>query len=785
MARTGQAADSVFRRARAVCLCCLPALLLAATAISSAGCASSKGAEKRRRPGQTDLRIKSFRIEGAESFSERAIKGGLATREDPGIWTAFSWLPLVKAKRQYFNYLEWKRDLERIRTFYQSRGYFNAQIVRETIVRKPKRGIVNLHLQVSEGKPVRVSQMTVEGLDPVSSYDEKSMLRGLPLEKGQVFSESEYLDSKSRILSRLERQGYAYADVNGRAYIVPGKAEARIRFIADPGPQAVFGDVEIEGLTSVPEKYVRQALEFEPGDPYSSEAVQETQESIYELEVFSLVSVLPAHQAKESLIAEELPEDADRQADMKPSEAPATTPGGGDDAPGPLGISELLNKAQADAEKRIRLDPRVPIVVRLKEARVWNVRVGAGFAIESNRQDVHGIVNISSKNVFGGLQTLEFSNTAGYAWAPGFLLVEREQAANQGLILDSRLEFTQPWFGSQDTTIRLTPSVEHDVRIGYTLWNPAARIGVDRTFFDHLDAGVGYRISYFNFNNIDPNLAEDTPLGLDFQPEFILESFEQSVALDYRNNPLDPTSGFRTQLTLQEAGNYVFGGEFNYLKSILSAEGYIPFDLFTKMVLGLRAEMGTIYNIEPVETEGGDVETQRVPTTSRLYAGGKNSIRSFGQRSLSLYKGTVPVGGLTGAEATVEPRFRLVPNLADLGDLWGAVFFDAATVLKGQFLFQTPANRSLALGVESPSNIIDSMLYGAGVGVWWVTPIGPVRADFAYTLSSLDDPRFRQCANQDFPETGNPSCDKVPIGEDPIQEKLLRFNFLIGIGHSF
>ncbi len=716
-------------------------------------------------PGQTSLRVDTFVLEGVDAFAAREIKNGLATRTDPG-WRAnpfISWMPLLGAKHNYFNTLKWRRDLERIRTFYKARGYFNVEIVRETIVREPEKGQVHLRVAIDEGQPVKISEVLVEGLETVGKYDDQNILKGLPLERGGIFTENDYTETKSQILDRLERQGYAYADVGGRAFVFPKKGEAHIRFIADPGPQAVFGEVEIEGLESVPERYVRQAVAFEPGDPYSSQALQETQEAVYNLQVFSLVSVLPAHQiGDQSGAADDIKTKAPPDVPDDGAPTPDIQTGG---SPGSLGVSDLLDQAQSEAEQRSKLDERVPVVVRLREARNWNFRVGAGFAADSNRQDVHGQLDISSKNVFGGLQKLDFTTQFGYAWAPGLILTREDEAAREGVILDSRAQFIQPWFGRQTTNLRLTPSLQRDLRLGYTFWNPAARIGIDHTLFDRLTLGLGYRISYYNFQNIDRDLTaeseqldEQTPLGRDFQPEFILEYFEQSIRLDYRDSPLNPMRGFLSELVVQEAGDYIFNGEFTYLKVAISTTGYIPFSTFTDVVLALRGRAATLYNLESVPS-GRASNTQRVPTINRLYSGGRGSMRSIGQERLSIYRGSVPVGGSTQFELAFEPRLQLVPNLAGIGDLWAAPFFDAATVLEGPFGTGTEASNALDFRTESPQTVTDSLLYGVGAGLWWVTPIGPVRFDFAYTLNDLgQDPRF----------PGDPS----------------QYNFLLGIGHS-
>lgn len=767
----------------------LVGLFLAAIfAFGCAGSSKSRKEKKRPEPGDTGLLVEEFVVEGVEAVPKRQLVNGLATRKHPYFWTK---IPLVGAAPGYFNTLDWRKDLERIRTFYQSRGYYNMQITREIIDPNRDEGTVRLYLKIDEGERVQVDHIEIEGLETVDRFDGKSLRKGLPLREGRPFSEEAYVQTKSKMLERLERHGYAYADLQGRAYVYPGESKARIRFIADPGPQAEFGDIEVRGLETVPESYVRTVIPFEPGDPYSSEAVQRAQESIYRLDVFSLVSVLPAHQADDD--REPGDEEADASADSSDSDAelqvvpgrkpelqekPASEEGG---APA-TGISGLLDSAQQTAERRNQLSPHVPVVVRLKEARMWNFRIGAGVAAESNRQDVHAQFDVSSRNFLGGLRKMRWTTTPGYAWAPGLLFADQEQASRRGWILESELEFIQPWIQQKETNFRVQPSIERDVRVGYTLWNPAARIGVDRRLFENLTAGLGYRVSYYNFSNIDPQLTEETPLGQDFQPEFLLEFLEQTITVDYRENPLDPRQGWVAELVTQEATDYLFGGEFDYLKTFASVQGYIPFELATSWVLALKWTGGAIYNLEPPNRQGAETTTQRVPTISRFYGGGKGSVRSFGQRNLSVYKGTVPVGGLTQTEVSVEPRFELVPDLLGVGDLWAATFLDAGTVLPGQFLIDTPANSSLTLGIETPEDIATSLLYGVGAGVWWVTPIGPVRLDFAYTLNEF---RVRQCRNEELVITGNEDCLPVTGANNPLEGKLRGFNFIIGIGHSF
>lgn len=828
-------------------------LLLVGLALTSAACGTEKSAQKgvTVTPGQTRLRVASFEIKGTKRFDADTIKDGLATAEDPGWRAAISWMPLLGAEHQYFNRIDWRRDLERITTFYKMHGYFNARVVSRSIVESRKNKAVRISIRIAEGKPTHVSTRNIEGLEPLSDKNRKEILANLPLKQGDVFTQDAYLKTRKMLVDRLHKHSYAYAEISGRAIVNPQTNKAEVYYFLDPGPKARFGQIHIVGNKQIETHFIREALSIEKGQAYSGTALEEAQQDLYDMGVFSLVSVLPAHEASPEIreaagvTQEELggsdftnqgtgeqaapgqPAPADKgpqpveqpdkelnpqlqqevqQVEQKPAEVP-----------GPLGISDVLASAQQQAESRTQLEKRVPIIVRIKEGRLWNVELGAGLSLETNRSDVHGQANWSSQNFLGGLRKLEHFNTAGYAWAsnsgdvslgsPLFFGTETD-AANQGVFLESRLEFRQPQFLERKTTFKLTTSLNRDIEVGYTVWNPQGTIGLERPFWRHLTLGVNYHVAYYAYSNVGAALLTSPELGIDFQQNYLLEWLEQTLALDLRDNPLNPQSGFFSTLSIQEAGSYLVGGDFDFLKVIWGNEGYVPFDLFTRWVLAARFRVGAIYNTEPARTNStGEVQTRAVPIENRLYGGGPNSLRGLGRRNLSYFRiapfdptdpndvqtvEVIPVGGLSLFEASIEPRFQLVSNLADVGPLWGVLFYDVATVLDQQLLFSTQAGQSLEQGTAGFSDITGSLVSGVGGGAFWLTPVGPVRADFALTLNDLsNDPRFRTCGppsrvTDEVTQTGRTDCEYLPVGEDPVQQQLnLNYSFFIGIGHSF
>lgn len=98
-----------------------------------------------------------------------------------------------------------------------------------------------------------------------------------------------------------------------------------------------------------------------------------------------------------------------------------------------------------------------------------------------------------------------------------------------------------------------------------------------------------------------------------------------------------------------------------------------------------------------------------VPESQKWRAGGDESVRGYGYRSLGPLAGGVVGGGTALATASVEVAR---PILASMPSLWGAVFIDAG-------------NAADSFRALEP-------VWGAGIGVRWRSPVGPLRLDWAY-----------------------------------------------------
>jgi translocation and assembly module TamA len=118
--------------------------------------------------------------------------------------------------------------------------------------------------------------------------------------------------------------------------------------------------------------------------------------------------------------------------------------------------------------------------------------------------------------------------------------------------------------------------------------------------------------------------------------------------------------------------------------------------------LGLRADVGSIFS--------GNFDG--VPLNMRFYAGGDQSVRGYDYKSLSPRDSTGQVIGASNlVSGSVEYTFKLTPHwrLATFVDTGNA--FDAVS---------------------------EGLKVGTGVGVRWISPVGPVRLDVAWGISETN-----------------------------------------------
>lgn len=219
-------------------------------------------------------------------------------------------------------------------------------------------------------------------------------------------------------------------------------------------------------------------------------------------------------------------------------------------------------------------------------------------------------------------------------------------------------------------------------------------------------------LSYeYSFNE---ELSRDTVASL---PDSVLNYNTSSITLSgyYSEGFLRDQRGWVVQPTIELSGTF---GEasFSYQKLTLDVRRYTP--ITNSLTFAARVNSGVIFY----------TQQDSLPSNIRYFSGGTNSTRGWSRQRLGPsrpsfdekgdFSGYVPVGGRAAFTFNFEFRqdiSELIPNIGL------AAFLDGGQVW-----------RALDRIDERP------IQFGAGGGLRYNSPIGPVRIDVAYKINPTD-----------------------------------------------
>jgi outer membrane protein assembly complex protein YaeT len=228
-----------------------------------------------------EIQISSLDFQGVEQVDEGALADALQTRRG-------SRLPW--GRKRFFDRSAFQADLQRIQAFYRDRGFPDARVTSFDVQLNDAQDKVDVIVNISEGEPIVVSEVVLNGFDPLSDSERDMLLETLPLQPERPLDRQAAVAARERTVNALRDVGYPYAAVT-MTEEEPGPRRRRIVLQAMPGVLAHFGEVEIVGVSSVSENVIRRELTFDPGDVFTRQAMRETQRSLYRLELFEFVNV--------------------------------------------------------------------------------------------------------------------------------------------------------------------------------------------------------------------------------------------------------------------------------------------------------------------------------------------------------------------------------------------------------------------------------------------------------------------------------------------------------------
>lgn len=235
------------------------------------------------------VEVKSLKFTGTDAVTPGQLKSVLATAaSDKVLGVDVPW-----GAKRYFSREQFDADLKRIVAFYKDRGYPDARIASFDAKLSADQKSVNIAIDISEGEPVRVERIVIEGIDALPADHRQELEARMPLKAGAPFDRALLQANREAVLDELRDHGYPYAAV--RMGEEAGSSERqRVLFLrAEPGPIAYHGPIDISGNSSVDDNVVRRQLTFRPGDLYRQSKLVESQRKLYALETFDFVNVEP------------------------------------------------------------------------------------------------------------------------------------------------------------------------------------------------------------------------------------------------------------------------------------------------------------------------------------------------------------------------------------------------------------------------------------------------------------------------------------------------------------
>lgn len=308
---------------------------------------------------------------------------------------------------------------------------------------------------------------------------------------------------------------------------------------------------------------------------------------------------------------------------------------------------------------------------------------------ERRRRTVSATVGYKTDEGAGAGAQWEHRNLFGSAERLRLQAVWAEQAQSGEITLD------KPQFRRPDQQLELSLRLADEQPEAYDSRNVSAAAELERQWNRRWSGRAGTAVRYTRIDQLDE------------KDDFLLFSLPGRVTWNTSDDPLDARRG---QVVRAEAEPFydALAGDVFFLKSSLRGQRYVSLNRARTWVLAGRAAVGGI--------AGAGRST--LPADELFYAGGGASIRGYAYQSVGPLVDDQPVGGRSLLETSVELRWHMTRNLGLVPFLDGGTAYASAA-----------------------PDFDETLRWGAGAGLRYYTPIGPLRVDVGFPLdrrSELD-----------------------------------------------
>ena len=618
------------------------------------------------------------------------------------------------------------RAEQELKSQYLTRSLYGVEVV--TTVTPIERNRVNVTFTVTEGEVAHISEIRIVGN---KAFDE-STLRGLfdlTTSGWLTFYTKNDRYSRVKLNADLEtlkafylNRGYLeFAIESTQVTISPDKQDITITVNIREGQPYTVTSVALDGDFLGREDEFKSLVRIRPGDLFSAEAVAATTRAFTDLfgsfgYAFARVDARPEVDRDRAQVAIVLHAEPQRRVYVR-----RIIVAGNDRTRDEVIRREFrqLEAAWYDARRiklsRDRVDrlgyfsevnietsevpgapDQVDVTITVKEKPTGNISVGLGY---SSASKIAFNAAIKQDNVLGSgnylgleLNTTDYSKVIVLSTVDPYFTIDGISRAFD-------------LFYRTSTPLNSQGEYYEVVTAGTSV-----RFGVPYSDFDTVYYGIGYEQTEIN----------GTLVGMPLNYQIYIEEFgrnSNSVPLtlgwsrDDRDSAVTPNAGSLRRVT----GEWSVAGDLRYLRLNLQYQHYFP--IGRQFTYAFNTEFGY----------GTGLNGQTYPVFKNFYGGGLGSVRGFEQGSLgpidvtgAFIGGTrrfnfnnelyVPVPG-----AGNDRTFRIFGYL-DVGNVWGS-------------------NQPVTF---------DSLRASAGVGVSWLSPLGPLKLSYGVPIKQQPGDRIQK-----------------------------------------
>jgi outer membrane protein insertion porin family len=632
------------------------------------------------------LVVRQLKFDGARAFDKTTLSAAIATTNSTWLATngLVRWIGL--GSERHLSERALRMDAYRLRLFYQVHGYLDAK-VDTTVIRTPKDVYITFH--IDEGQPVLVRSFEIKGLDSLPFQSFRDRVTGkLPLKVGEPFDRTLLLASADTLLARLQDRGYPEVkvllekrDVNRETRV------ADVSLLVEPGVPAVIGEIHVEGTETVDSVFVRKLLATQPGRPFEASDLVLSQQNLYRSELFRFATV-------------------------------------------------RLDTAHFESGSGV-----VPLTIVVTEGNMHRARGAGGYGTN----DCFRLgLGWTARNAMGHGQIFDISaqtsklgvgRPTGVAGLRNSICsaLKDDSIGSTQLNYNVTASFRRPLFLTQANTLTLSLFAERRSEfLVYLREDVGGALTMVRETQNRVPISLTYRLSYGRTiaNNVSFcaffNACTDTDI-LELQQRRLLATATLGVKRTRVDNPLDPTEGNALSAELTHSSQLIGSSRFAvFTRLVGDASQYFPFGA---SVLALHVRAGMVLSPE-LSLSGG--RANFVPPEQRFYAGGPNDVRGYRRNELGPLVYVTQEGDTTASGALDQTRVRSAATGGNTLVVANAELRVPSPLFRRQFRLAAFVDGGTVWERGQGTAGGPNFRITPGVGIRFITPLGPARLDVAY-----------------------------------------------------